>query len=235
MKILLSHIKELIQVRNNAPEKVSGVAMNNLPTLKNAWLLLEDERISDFGIMDEIPSFKVDQTIDCSGKIVLPTWCDSHTHIVYAGNREQEFVDRIKGRSYQEIADNGGGIINSAKKLQASSEEDLLQQSEKRLIDVMRLGTGAIEIKSGYGLTLDAELKMLRVAKKLGEKYPIKVRTTFLGAHAVPPEFKDNKQGYLDHICNDMLPKVAAYKLATYVDIFCEKGYFTVGDTHQLL
>ena len=235
MKILLSHIKELIQVRNNAPEKVSGAVMKNLPTLKNAWLLLEGDRISDFGIMDEIPNIKVDKTIDCSGKVVLPTWCDSHTHIVYAGNREQEFVDRIKGRSYQEIAANGGGIINSAKKLQAISEEDLLKQSEKRLIDVMRLGTGAIEIKSGYGLTLDAELKMLRVAKQLGEKYPIKVTTTFLGAHAVPPEFKDNKQGYLDHICNDMLPKVAAYKLATYVDIFCEKGYFTVGDTNQLL
>ena len=235
MKILLSHIKELIQVRNNAPEKVSGAAMKNLPTLKNAWLLLEDKRICDFGIMDELPNFKVDQTIDCSGKIVLPTWCDSHTHIVYAGNREQEFVDRIKGRSYQEIAANGGGIINSAKKLQASSEEDLLQQSEQRLIEVMRLGTGAIEIKSGYGLTLDAELKMLRVAKRLGQKYPIKVTTTFLGAHAVPPEFKDNKQGYLDHICKDMLPKVAGYQLATYVDIFCEKGYFTVADTHQLL
>ena len=235
MKILLSHIKELIQVRNNAPEKVSGAVMKNLPTLKNAWLLLEGDRIYDFGIMDEIPNIKVDQTIDCSGKVVLPTWCDSHTHIVYAGNREQEFVDRIKGRSYQEIAANGGGIINSAKKLQASSEEDLLQQSEERLIEVMRLGTGAIEIKSGYGLTLDAELKMLRVAKRLGQKYPIKVTTTFLGAHAVPPEFKDNKQGYLDHICKDMLPKVAGYQLATYVDVFCEKGYFTVADTNQLL
>ena len=179
MKILLSHIKELIQVRNNAPEKVSGAAMKNLPTLKNAWLLLEDKRICDFGIMDELPNFKVDQTIDCSGKIVLPTWCDSHTHIVYAGNREQEFVDRIKGRSYQEIADNGGGIINSAKKLQASSEEDLLQQSEKRLIDVMRLGTGAIEIKSGYGLTVAAELKMLRVIKKLKKNYEITICILF--------------------------------------------------------
>ena len=147
MKILLTHIKELLQVRNNAPDKVSGVEMKNLPTLKNAWLLLEDEQISDFGIMDEIPEFDVDQTIDCTGKVVLPTWCDSHTHIVYAGNREQEFVDRINGLSYHEIAENGGGIINSAKKLQATSEEDLLKQSEERLIDVMRLGTGAIEIK----------------------------------------------------------------------------------------
>lgn len=235
MKILLTHIKELLQVRNNAPDKVSGAEMKNLPTIKNAWLLLEDEYIKDFGIMDEVPKIDVDQTIDCSGKIVLPTWCDSHTHIVYAGNREQEFVDRINGLSYQEIADNGGGIINSAKILQATSEEDLLEQSEERLIDVMRLGTGAIEIKSGYGLTLDAELKMLRVAKQLGEKYPVTVKTTFLGAHAVPPEFKDNKQAYMDHICNDMLPKVAGYHLAEYVDIFCEKGYFTVEDTNQLL
>ena len=235
MKILLTHIKELLQVRNNAPDKVSGADMKKLPTLKNAWLLLEDEHIMDFGSMDNVPKVDADQTIDCSGKIVLPTWCDSHTHIVYAGNREQEFVDRINGLSYQEIADNGGGIINSAKKLQATSEEDLLKQSEERLIDVMRLGTGAIEIKSGYGLTLDAELKMLRVAKQLDEKYPVKVKTTFLGAHAVPLEFKDNKQAYMDHICNDMLPKVAGYHLAEYVDIFCEKGYFTVEDTNQLL
>lgn len=235
MKILLSHIKELLQVRNNAPNKVNGVEMKNLPTLKNAWLLLDNDLISDYGTMNAFPSITVDKIIDCSGKVVLPTWCDSHTHIVYAGNREQEFVDRINGLSYQEIADNGGGIINSAKKLQATNEEDLLKQSEERLIDVMRMGTGAIEIKSGYGLTVDAELKMLRVAKQLGKKYPLKVKTTFLGAHAVPPEFKDNKQGYMDHICNDMLPKVAENKLAEFVDIFCEKGYFTVDDTHQLL
>jgi imidazolonepropionase len=235
MKILLTHIKELLQVRNDAPTKVSGVAMKELPTLKNAWLLLENDFISDYGTMDTVPTITAGKTIDCSGKVVLPTWCDSHTHIVYAGNREQEFVDRINGLSYQEIADNGGGIINSAKKLQATNEEDLLKQSEERLLDVMRLGTGAIEIKSGYGLTLDAELKMLRVAKQLGEKYPLKVKTTFLGAHAIPPEYKNDKQGYLDHICNDMLPKVAAYQLAEYVDIFCEKGYFTIDDTHQLL
>ena len=235
MKILLYHIKELLQVRKNAPNKVSGAAMKELPTIKNAWLLLEDDIIKDFGSMDAYSETEADQTIDCTGKIVLPTWCDSHTHIVYAGNREQEFVDRINGHSYQEIADNGGGIINSAKKLQTTPEEDLFQQSEKRMIDVMRLGTGAIEIKSGYGLTLDAELKMLRVAKQLGEKYPVKVKTTFLGAHAVPPEFKDNKQGYLDHICKDMLPRVAEENLASYVDIFCEKGYFSVADTHQLL
>jgi len=235
MKTLLINIKELLQVRNIAPNKVSGAEMKELPTLKNAWLLLEGEYIKDFGTMDSLINLEVDKTIDCMGKIVLPTWCDSHTHIVYAGNREQEFVDRINGLSYQEIANNGGGILNSAKKLQQTSEEDLYQQSAKRLQEVMRLGTGAIEIKSGYGLTLEAELKMLRVAKKLGENFSIKVKTTFLGAHAVPKEYKDNKQGYMDFVCSEILPKVAKENLAEYVDIFCEKGYFSVEDTHQLL
>jgi len=235
MKILLTNIKELLQVRDTAPNKVSGSEMKELPTLKNAWLLLVGSIIKDFGTMDTLSNSNVDKTIDCTGKIVLPTWCDSHTHIVYAGNREQEFVDRINGLSYQEIADNGGGILNSAKKLQAASEEDLIVQSALRLQEVMKLGTGAIEIKSGYGLTTEAELKMLRVAKKLGEIFPIKVKTTFLGAHAVPSEFKGNKQGFMDYVCNEILPKVAEEDLADFVDIFCEKGYFTVEDTHQLL
>ncbi len=235
MKILLKNIKELIQVRDTAPNKVSGTEMKELPTIKNAWLFLENGIISDFGKMEDFKEFEVSETIDCTEKIVLPTWCDSHTHIVYAGNREQEFVDRINGLSYHEIAANGGGILNSTKKLQATSEEDLLVQSATRLQEVMQLGTGAIEIKSGYGLTTEAELKMLRVAKRLEEIFPITVKTTFLGAHAVPSEFKDNKQGYLDLICNEMLPKLAEENLADYVDIFCEKGYFTVEDTHQLL
>ncbi len=235
MKILLENIKELIQVREDAPNKVSGAEMNELPSIKNAWLFLENGIISDFGKMEDLKDIQASETIDCTGKIVMPTWCDSHTHIVYAGNREQEFVDRIKGHSYQEIADNGGGILNSAKKLQATDEEDLLVQSATRLQEVMQLGTGAIEIKSGYGLTTEAELKMLRVAKQLEEIFPITVKTTFLGAHAVPSEYKDNKQGYLDLICKEMLPKVAEENLADYVDIFCEKGYFTVEDTHQLL
>ncbi len=235
MKTLLTNIKELIQVRDTAPNKVSGAEMKELPTIKNAWLYLENRIISDFGKMEDLKEFEASETIDCTGKIVLPTWCDSHTHIVYAGNREQEFVDRINGLSYHEIAANGGGILNSAKKLQATSEEDLLVQSATRLQEVMQLGTGAIEIKSGYGLTTEAELKMLRVAKRLEEIFPITVKTTFLGAHAVPSEFKDNKQGYLDLICNEMLPKLAEENLADYVDVFCEKGYFTVEDTHQLL
>jgi len=207
MKTLLTNIKELLQVRETAPNKVCGADMKELPTLKNAWLLLENDSIKDFGTMDSLITSEVDKTIDCTGKIVLPTWCDSHTHIVYAGNREQEFVDRINGLSYQEIADNGGGILNSAKKLQQTSEEDLFIQSAARLMEVMKLGTGAIEIKSGYGLTTEAELKMLRVAKKLGETFPVKVKTTFLGAHAVPSEFKDNKQAFMDYVCNEILPK----------------------------
>ena len=235
MKLLLTNIKELLQVRDTAPRMVSGIEMNVLPTLTNAWVLIEDDTISDFGKMEELEPFSVDETIDCSGKIVLPAWCDSHTHLVYAGNREQEFVDRINGLTYKEIAENGGGILNSAKKLQDTSEADLYKQSAARLEEVMQLGTGAIEIKSGYGLTTEAEIKMLRVAKKLGEDYPVAIKTTFLGAHAVPSEYKGNKDGYLDLICSEMLPKIAEEKLAEYVDIFCEEGYFSVADTDRLL
>ncbi len=235
MKILLKNIKELLQIREQGILKVAGESMKTLPGLKNAWLLLEDGVIKDFGKMDTLAETSADKTMDCTGKMVLPTWCDSHTHIVYAGNREQEFVDRIRGLSYQEIAEKGGGILNSAKKLQETSQEDLYAQSANRLEQVMRTGTGAIEIKSGYGLTTDAELKMLRVAKKLGENYPVTVKTTFLGAHAVPTEFKGNKEGYLNKIVTEMLPKIAQEKLAHYIDIFCEEGYFSVEDTHKIL
>ena len=235
MKLLLTNIKELLQVRETAPIKLSGKEMKELPTLKNAWLFINHGIIEDYGTMDKMGPHQGFKTIDCHGKIVLPAWCDSHSHIVYAGNREQEFVDRIKGLSYQEIAEKGGGIVNSAKKLQETSEEDLYHQSATRLEEVMRLGTGAIEIKSGYGLTTDAELKMLRVAKKLSEKFPITIKTTFLGAHAIPTEYKNNKDGYLDLLCNEMLPKIAAEKLAEYVDVFCEEGYFSVADMERIL
>jgi imidazolonepropionase len=166
MTTLFIHIKEVIQIREASVKKVSGAEMSLLPTLKNAFLLVKDLLIVDFGSMDKMPTLTVDKTVDCSGKMILPTWCDSHTHIVFAGNREQEFVDRINGLTYEEIANNGGGILNSAKKLQETSEEDLYQQSAKRLTQVIRLGTGAVEIKSGYGLTVEAELKMLRVIKR---------------------------------------------------------------------
>ena len=235
MKLILTNIKELVQVRETSVSKVSGAEMSQLPTLKNAWLLIKDDRIADFGSMPNIPKLEAFKTIDCSGKMVLPAWCDSHSHLVYAGNREQEFVDRINGLSYQEIAERGGGILNSAKTLQQTSEEELYDQSAERLKEVMKMGTGAIEIKSGYGLTTEAELKMLRVAKQLDRDFPIAIKTTFLGAHAVPFEYKDNKKGYLDLIINEMLPKIAAEKLASYVDIFCETGYFSVADTERLL
>ena len=225
----------LLQIRPLTTQKVSGSQMKELPSLENAWLLLEDDVIHSFGNMSEIPNFQDIKTLDCSGKTVLPSWCDSHTHLVYAGNREQEFVDRINGLSYQEIAASGGGIVNSAKKLQATTQTALFAQSEKRLQEVIQQGTGAIEIKSGYGLTTQAEMKMLRVAKQLGEKYNITVKTTFLGAHAIPPEFKDNKDGYLDLVCGEMMEKISSENLADYVDVFCEKGYFSVADTNRVL
>ncbi|CAM1366948.1 Imidazolonepropionase [Tenacibaculum soleae] len=234
MTTLFINIKELIQVREASIKKASGKEMSILPTIKNAYLLIKDDEILDFGLMDNLSS-SADKTIDCAGKMILPTWCDSHTHIVYAGNREQEFVDRINGLTYEEIANKGGGILNSAKKLQNTSEEDLYQQSAGRLEEVMKLGTGAVEIKSGYGLTVDAELKMLRVIKKLRKNYKLPIKATFLGAHAFPEEFKNNKEGYIDVIINEMLPKIAEENLADFIDAFCETGYFSVADTDRIL
>ena len=234
MTQLFINIKELIQVRDLEFLKISGTAMKVLPTLKNAFLLVEDNTIIDYGLMQNAPN-SIDNIIDCNGKMILPTWVDSHTHIVFAGNREQEFVDRIKGLTYEEIANKGGGILNSAKKLQETSFEDLYQKSAKRLEEVMTLGTGAIEIKSGYGLTVDSEIKMLRVIKKLKENYSIPIKSTFLGAHALPTEFKNNKQGYIDLIIQEMLPKITKENLVDFIDIFCEKGYFSVEDTEQIL
>src|SRR5690554_4916655 len=235
MNLLLLNIKELIQVRDEAPELLSGNEMKILPTLKNAWLHIDKGVIQDYGTMDKLPELSGFKTIDCTDRMVLPTWCDSHTHLVYAGNREQEFVDRINGLSYQEIAARGGGIVNSAKRLQETSENELYEQSVVRLKEIMQLGTGAVEIKSGYGLTTESEMKMLRAAKKLADHYPVTIKTTFLGAHAVASDYKDNKAGYMDLVIDDMLPKVAADNLADYVDIFCEVGYFTVEDMERLL
>lgn len=235
MKLLFTNIKELLQVREASVVKLSGKEMQTLPTIKNAWLLLEDDKISDFGKMEEMPEFSADETIDLTGKMVLPSWCDSHTHIVYAGNREQEFGQRISGLSYEEIANNGGGILNSAKTLQSTSEVELYDQSAKRLEEVMQQGTGAVEIKSGYGLTKDAELKMLRVIKKLQQNYSLPIKATFLGAHALPLEYKNKKEEYIDHVIQEILPAVAEENLADYIDIFCEQGYFTVEDTDKLL
>ncbi|QXP59062.1 imidazolonepropionase [Olleya sp. HaHaR_3_96] len=235
MSILITNIQELLQVREENTLKLSGHQMKELPTIKDAYLLIDNDTIVDFGSMVDISNIKADKIIDATGKLVLPTWCDSHTHIVYAGDRSQEFVDRINGLSYEDIANRGGGIINSAKTLQNTSEDELYNQSISRLKSVMKLGTGAIEIKSGYGLTPDAELKMLRVIKRIKKDFPLKVKATFLGAHALPLEYKDNKQGYLDQIINVMLPQIAKENLAHYIDIFCEKGYFDLNDTEQIL
>jgi imidazolonepropionase len=235
MITLITNITELLQVREAGITKVSGAEMAILPTIKNAFLLIENDLIADFGSMESLPSIKADNVIDATGKIVLPAWCDSHTHIVYAGNREQEFVDRINGMTYEEVANRGGGILNSAKKLNESSEDEIYQQSKERLEDVMRLGTGAVEIKSGYGLTLEGELKILRVIKRLSIDYPITIKATFLGAHAFPLEYKENRKGYIDLIINEMLPEIATNRLAEYIDIFCETGYFTVAETEQIM
>ncbi|MGE8339613.1 MAG: imidazolonepropionase [Flavobacterium sp.] len=235
MTTLIINIQELLQVRETSITKVSGAEMAKLPTIKNAFLVLKDNLIEDFGSMDNLPEIKANKTIDATGKVVLPSWCDSHTHIVYAGNREQEFVDRINGLSYEEIANRGGGILNSAKKLNETSEEEIYEQSKVRLEEVMHLGTGAVEIKSGYGLTVDGELKMLRVIKKLAENYPIAIKATFLGAHAFPLHYKDDKAGYLDEMINEMLPEISKNKLADYVDVFCESGYFSVEETEKIM
>lgn len=235
MRTLFKNIKELIQVRPEGISFLSGREMNKLPTIKNAFLVVEDGIITDFGSMNNCPASNFNKVIDATDKMILPSWCDSHTHIVYAGNREGEFVDRINGLSYEEIANNGGGILNSAKKLQETSEEELYQQSKIRLEEIIQLGTGAVEIKSGYGLNKEAELKMLRVIKRLKENYSLPIKATFLGAHAVPKEYKGNKDGYLKMLIEEVIPKVASENLADYIDIFCETGYFSVTDTELIL
>lgn len=235
MQKLFINIKELIQVEDQSKKWVAGSAMKKLPTIKNAYLLIEDDIIKDFGSMDNCPEFSGQEHIDVSGKMILPTWCDSHTHLVFAQDRSQEFVDRINGLSYQEIASRGGGILNSAKMVQEASEDALYEVAAKRLEMVMKMGTGAIEIKSGYGLTKASEIKMLRVAKRLKNTYKLPIKTTFLGAHALPKEYKDDKSGYMDLVINEMLPEIIAEGLADYIDIFCEKGYFELDDMERLL
>jgi len=235
MQTLFINIKELLQIRDNSIRKVAGLAMQELPIIQNAYLLIENDLIIDFGKMEACPTKSFDKIIDASGKVILPAWCDSHTHLVYAGNRVQEFVDRINGLTYEEIANRGGGILNSAKKLNETKEDTIYQASELRLQEVMKLGTGAIEIKSGYGLTVEGELKMLRIIKRLATNYPIKIKATFLGAHAFPSEFKENHAAYLDLIINEMLPKIAEEKLADYIDAFLETGYFSVEETERIM
>ncbi len=234
MQTLIVNIKELLQIRDKGISKVCGADMAILPSIKNAYLLIEDDVIADFGPMENC-GFIVQNTIDATGKTVFPAWCDSHTHIVYAGNRVQEFVDRINGLTYEEIANRGGGILNSAQNICNTSEEEVYNQSEKRLLEIMKLGTGAVEIKSGYGLSTDGELKMLRVIRKLKENHPIEIRATFLGAHAFPTIYKEDQDAYVDLIVDEMLPLIREQKLADFVDAFCEIGYFSVAQTERIM
>lgn len=235
MRTLISNIKTLLLGTETTPAFAKGKAMQNLPQLNNAYVLIEDERILDWGAMDNLPEQSVDKTIDATGAYVLPTWCDSHTHLVFAATREGEFIDKIQGVSYQEIAEKGGGILNSAKRLQNTSEDALLESAYQRLLEVQGFGTGAIEIKSGYGLTVEAELKMLRVIQRLKQKTKIPIKATFLGAHALPNEYKNNRAGYVQLIIDEMLPQIAAEGLADYIDVFCEKVAFSVAETEQLM
>lgn len=238
MRTLIVNIKQLHQVEDhNTPGKtrIAGKGMAHIPSLEHAWLLMEDGLIHSFGDMADIPADHADKTVDASGRMILPAWVDSHTHLVFAGPRDGEFVDRIKGLSYEEIARRGGGILNSAAKLNAMDEQELYDQSLARLHRVMAQGTGAIEIKSGYGLCIEGELKMLRVIRRLKENAGIPVKASFLAAHAYPLEYRENKEGYIKLIIDEMLPRVAGEGLADYMDVFCEQGFFGVPETERLL
>ena len=238
MKTVIKNISKLVQVEHQIRKWVSGSEMSKIDTIKDGFIEIQDGIITAFGSMDQwtgIDDWNNTEIIDANGGMVFPSYCDSHTHLVFAGNRENEWEQRIKGASYEDIAKNGGGILNSAKKLQKTSEDELLEKALQRAKEVMKMGTGAIEIKSGYGLTTGAELKMLRVIKRLKKLSPLTIKATFLGAHAIPQEYKTNKSAYLDLIINEMLPQIAQEKLAEYIDIFCEEGYFSVEDTERLL
>ena len=242
MSLFVKNIKKLVGVRQEAPQSpLKGKEMETLPCLDNTWLLTEGDRIKAFGEMNGTAPETIgamedgaDGVIDAAGRMVFPSYCDSHTHLVYAGSREMEFMDKLRGLSYQEIARRGGGILNSVELLHNTPEDDLLRQTLVRAWEIISLGTGAVEIKSGYGLTVEDEVKMLRVARRVGEETPLRVRTTFLGAHAVPARYKGNREGYVDEIIRDIMPAVAAEGLADYVDIFVEEGFFTVEDASRI-
>lgn len=236
MKLLIKNIRELYQVEEQTRKMVCGKDMASLPCIKNAYLLMEDECITSFGVMSSLPeNMQADEVIDATGKIVMPTFCDSHTHIVYAGSRELEFIDKINGLSYEEIAQRGGGILNSAQRLHEATEDELYQEALARVNEMISMGTGAAEIKSGYGLSTEDELKMLRVIKRLRETTPMTIRATFLGAHAVPANYKGRQSEYVDLIVNEMIPAVAKENLAEFVDSFCDKGFFTCEETERMM
>lgn len=241
MSILIKNMKELVQVENEPVLKVAGAEMAKMDTITNAFLMIDNGEIADFGKMEDLEaSVRVQRAngsteIDATGKMVFPAFCDSHTHLVYPASREIEYIDKIRGLSYEEIAKRGGGILNSARKMQEMSEEALLEPALARLKEIASYGTGAVEIKSGYGLTTESELKMLRVIKRLKELSPVTIISTFLGAHAIPPEYKKNQAEYVDMVINEMIPQVAAEELADFIDVFCDRGFFTVEDTDRIL
>jgi len=235
-RILLINIKKLLQIRSLDTSYVSGKEMNALPFIESAYLLINNDIIEEFGEMKNSPkNLEKFRIIDCKEKMVLPAWCDSHSHIVFSGNRSNEFIDRIKGLSYNEIANNGGGILNSVDILRNTSKEDLLKQSTIRVKEVINQGTGAIEIKSGYGLNMESEKKMLEVISEIKKQNNITVKATFLGAHAFPREFTDNKREYIDLIVNKMMPQYNEARLIDFVDVFCEKGYFDIKQSERVL
>ena len=235
MSLLIKNIKKLIQCRTEDESYVSGKDMSSLPSVDNAFLYIENDKIIDFGEMQDCLYSNVEEVYDAKGSMVLPSWCDSHTHIVYAGDRSSEFMDRIRGLTYQEIAEKGGGILNSAKLLSNTSVEEIYNQSIRRVNDVIKQGTGAIEIKTGYGLNYDSELKMLEVIQEIRKNTKLQVKSTFLGAHAYPKDYKENKEGYLDIIINKMLPDFKKRNLIDFIDVFCEEGYFSKEDTERII
>ena len=235
MSLLVKNIGQIVGIDESGRTRVCGKDMNDITMLKNGWLLTDGERICDYGTMDSFRPVEGCEVIDACGGWLFPSFCDSHTHIVYAGSREQEFLDKINGLSYEEIAKRGGGILNSADKLHDTSEEELYAQAMERIDEIVSMGTGLVEIKSGYGLTLDDELKILRVIRRIRESAPLAVRATFLGAHAVGRAYKGRQAEYVEHVCNEMIPAVAKEELADFVDVFCDKGFFTVDETAKII
>ena len=235
MSLLVKNIGCIVGIDESGRTKVAGKEMADIGMLENAWLLTDGERIGSYGTMDTLPHEEGHEVIDAKGGWLFPSFCDSHTHIVYAGSREQEFLDKINGLTYEEIAKRGGGILNSADRLHDTSEDELYRQAMERIDEIVAMGTGLVEIKSGYGLTLEDELKILRVIRRIKESAPLDVRATFLGAHAVGRAYKGRQSEYVEHVCNDMIPAVAKEGLADFVDVFCDKGFFTVEETAKII
>lgn len=234
MRLLLTNIASLLVVENEPGPFVAGSAMEHVNIMDDAWLVIEHDRIACYGTGEVLP-FPDDEVLDCQGGMVLPAFCDSHTHLVYAGSREKEYEDKIRGLSYEEIAKRGGGILNSARLLSETDEDDLYKQAMPRIQEIMSSGTGAVEIKSGYGLNTTDELKMLRVIRRLQQDSALSIKSTFLGAHAFPQEYKNNRDAYVKNVVEEMLPAVAAEQLADYIDVFCDRGFFTVEQTERIL